>query len=519
MSSPPHSRSPSSSQASPASTWTARAPTILWFRQDLRLADNPALLHACARGPVIPLYVWSPEEEGRWAPGAASRVWLHDSLLRLDEALREQGSRLVVRAGPAGAAIEAVAAESGAAAVVWNRRYEPEALARDRACETLLRGRGLEVVTANAALLHEPWEVHTTAGGPFQVFTPFWRACLARPMAAPMLMPRAAPTRLPMPARWPRSDTVEALGLRPDHDWANGLRSAFTPGEAGAHAALASFMDMESAPAPAQKPAASAGSRPVDRYASDRDRPYMRGTSRLSPHLHFGEIGPRQIWATVSPALAAPGVLADGAEAFLRELGWREFAYHLLFHFPLTPDEPLRSGFGRFPWGPSREALRAWQRGETGYPIVDAGLRELWATGWMHNRVRMIAASFLVKDLLQPWQVGARWFWDTLVDADLASNTLGWQWVAGCGADAAPYFRIFNPVTQAGRFDPTGAYVRRWLPELARLEAPGVHAPWKLAPSVLRGAGVELGRTYPRPIVDHAWARARALAAFAQVRR
>ena len=245
----------------------------------------------------------------------------------------------------------------------------------------------------------------------------------------------------------------------------------------------------------------------------------MHGTSRLSPHLHFGEIGPREIWHATRRAALASGRHSSWRDSqFLTEIGWREFAYHLLFHFPKTPEEPLRANYARFPWRSDGAALRAWQRGATGYPIVDAGMRELWRTGWMHNRVRMIVGSFLVKDLLLPWTEGARWFWDTLVDADLASNTLGWQWVAGCGADAAPFFRIFNPTTQGTKFDPAGDYVRRWVPEIAALPNEWLHRPWDAPSEVLEAAGVTLGRSYPRPWVDHAVARKAALAALAQLK-
>jgi deoxyribodipyrimidine photo-lyase len=363
-----------------------------------------------------------------------------------------------------------------------------------------LRTEGLEVQSFNSALLFEPWTVANQEGKPFQVFTPFWRHCLGLNEPAP---PQPAPDALPGPARRPKSEPLAAFELEPKIDWAAGLRAAWQPGEAGAQAALRCFLE-----------AAFTG------YAQQRNRPDLPGTSRLSPHLHFGEIGPRQVWHGLK-AWAARRGMADAAwrgSQFLAEVGWREFAHHLLFHFPHTPTEPLRPEFARFPWRRHPEGLRAWQRGRTGYPIVDAGMRELWATGWMHNRVRMITASFLVKDLLVDWREGARWFWDTLVDADLASNTLGWQWTAGCGADAAPYFRIFNPVSQGEKFDPQGDYVRRWAPELAGLPAEWIHQPWAAPPEVLARAGVELGRHYPAPVVNHAIAREVALEAWAKIK-
>jgi deoxyribodipyrimidine photo-lyase len=475
--------------------------TLVWFQADLRIADNPALHAAARRGsPIIPVYIWAPEEEGGWAPGGASRWWLHHSLLSLEADLRNRGSRLVIRRGRSLEVLRTLAQESRASAVFWNRRYEPAAVGREREIAGRLRADGLTVESFNAALLFEPSHVQTRQGRPFQVFTPFWRACLAQPEPA---LPVRAPRELSAPRRWPQSLRVDNLALEPRHEWTAGLRAAWRPGAAGAANRLRRFL---------REALAS--------YGEGRDRPDRAGTSRLSPHLHFGEISPRQIWHAVQRRVRRSRRGAtQGAQAFLRELGWREFAHHLLFHFPHTPDRPLRREFARFPWRKDRTALKAWQRGQTGYPLVDAGMRELWATGWMHNRVRMIVASFLVKHLLLPWRAGARWFWDTLVDADLANNTLGWQWVAGCGADAAPFFRIFNPVTQGEKFDPQGDYVRRWVPELARLRARWIHKPWAAPPHVLREAGVMLGRTYPEPIVDHAAARHRALAAWGKIRK
>jgi deoxyribodipyrimidine photo-lyase len=337
-------------------------------------------------------------------------------------------------------------------------------------------------------------------GRAFQVFTAYWRACakLPRPSA-----PTAAPRRVPAPTVWPASVSLGDLALEPSIDWAGGLRAAWKPGVRGAAGKLRQFLNEG-----------------FTSYTTGRDRPDLAGTSRLSPHLHFGEISPRQVWhALRSRLVKSRSANADAAaQAYLRDLGWREFAHHLLLHFPRTVAEPLRPQFARFPWSRDTRSLRAWQRGRTGYPIVDAGMRELWTTGWMHNRVRMIVASFLVKHLLIDWRAGAAWFWDTLVDADLANNTLGWQWVAGCGADAAPYFRIFNPVLQGRKFDPDGGYVRRWVPELAALPPEWIHAPWE-APQAVRGsASVRLGEHYPRPIVDHRFARDRALRALRSIR-
>jgi len=472
-------------------------PVLLWFRLDLRLADNPALAAAAkAGGPVVPLFIWSPEEEGEGAPGGASKWWQHQSLQALDEQLREIGSRLIFRRGPTLEALRALAKETGAAAVVWNRRYEPAVMRRDAKLTEALSGDGLEPESFNAALLREPWTIQNKSGKPFQVFTPFWKHCLARPDPDE---PSPAPKYLPAPVKWPKSLALVELGLEPKTNWAEGMRAAWQPGEAGATANLRGFL-----------------ARAFDGYPHRRNRPDVTGTSRLSPHLHFGEISPRQVWHRVRQMAARRGLPGPQwrHSQFLAELGWREFAHHLLFHFPHTPREPLRPEFKNFPWRRNTAGLEAWQKGRTGFPIVDAGMRELWATGWMHNRVRMVVASFLVKDLLIPWQEGARWFWDTLVDADLASNTLGWQWTAGCGADAAPYFRVFNPTGQGEKFDPLGDYVRRWCPELAKLPAKWIHRPSEAPPEILRAAGVVLAR----PVVDHAAARAAALDAYARFR-
>ncbi|HRZ56405.1 MAG TPA: deoxyribodipyrimidine photo-lyase [Candidatus Paceibacterota bacterium] len=477
-----------------------KRPSIHWFRSDLRLADNPALDAAVREGgPVVPVFVWAPDEEGSWAPGSASRWWLHQSLEALNADLRALGSRLILRRGPSLPALIQLARETGARALFWNRRYEPAVAARDAQIRDELQRSGLNVEMFNAALLHEPEAIRNQSGKPFQVFTPFWKRCLAEPDPPE---PTSRIERLSAPAAWPASLRLDAFDLEPSPDWAGGLRDAWQPGEAGAQANLRHFLSSAFA-----------------EYAEQRNRPDVRGTSRLSPHLHFGEIGPRQVWHDLERMAAGRRlpVATWRGSAFLAEVGWREFSHHLLWHFPHTPEEPLRPAFAKFPWRTEPAFLEAWRRGRTGYPIVDAGMRELWATGWMHNRVRMIAASFLVKDLLLPWIEGARWFWDTLVDADLAQNTLGWQWVAGCGADAAPYFRIFNPVSQGQKFDPHGDYVRRWCPELAELPTQWIHRPHEAPTEVLRAAGIEIGRAYPEPIVSHAIAREVALEAYGRI--
>jgi len=468
-----------------------QAPALLWFRRDLRLRDNAALEAAAQPGrPVIPVFIWAPEEEGPWAPGAASRWWLHQSLERFREALGEFGSKLIIRRGPAAQSILALAEEAGATAIYWNRLYEPATIARDQQLKKLARARGLVAESFPGNILFEPGTIRNNQGGPIRVFTAFWKACLKRPQPT---APKDAPRLIRAPREWPESLAISDLQLEPKIDWAAGLVEAWRPGETGARNRFQAFANDA-----------------LEAYAEDRERPDHLGTSRLSPHLHFGEISAREVWHAAQKVSAS--------EPFLRQIIWREFAQHLLFHYPHTPSQPLRPEFARFTWRMDERALKAWTRGKTGYPLVDAGLRELWRTGWMHNRVRMITASFLVKHLLIPWQEGAAWFWDTLVDADLANNTLGWQWVAGSGADAAPYFRIFNPVIQGERFDPAGDYVRRWVPELAALPAAWIHKPWQAPGALLLDAGVRIGTTYPEPIVIHEDARQRALEAFARMR-
>ncbi len=470
---------------------------IVWFRQDLRLADQPALAAALAAGlEPVPVYVHAPEEEGGWAPGAASRAWLHESLAALDADLRARGSRLVLLRGPSLEAIGRLVDATNAEAVFWCRRYEPAAIARDAEVKAALRGRGLRAESFNGALLVEPWTVKTGGGTPYKVFTPFWRAASAGLESIPP--PLEAPKALPDPGAIPDALGLDDLGLLPTPRWDRSFWRHWTPGETGAAARLSAFLDA-----------------PVHRYHDDRNRPDLAGTSALSAHLHFGEISPLQCLEAVRRA-GFSGTVAEHAGHFVRELGWREFSYHLLYHFPQTPTVDLNPNFAGFGWkAPDANLLAAWQRGRTGIPIVDAGMRELWSTGWMHNRVRMIVASVLTKNLRYHWRHGAAWFWDTLVDADLANNTQGWQWTAGTGADAAPYFRIFNPVSQGERFDPQGTYVRRWVPELARLPDALVHAPWT-DPATTRA----LAPGYPpQPIVDLRATREAALAAYGALKK
>jgi len=477
------------------------SPVIFWFRNDLRLHDNLALVHAAASGrPVVPLFVLDEESDGVRALGGAAKWWLHRSLSALQASLGERGADLVLRRGPAHDILLHVIEETGAGAIFWNRLYGPHEIARDSAIKADLVARGLEVRSDNSSLLREPWEVSTQQGRPYMVFTPFWKA--ERAQGDPPA-PLEAPDRLPGHQGPVASDRLEDWALLPQEpNWAQGFEQNWQPGETGARDRLQDFLDN-----------ALAG------YGTDRDRPATAGTARLSAHLRFGEIGPRQVWHWTLNHVRSSGGSEDAAWAFLRELGWRDFNHNLLFHRPEMPERNLKEPFDAFPWPDNRGDFEAWSRGETGYPIVDAGMRELWHTGWMHNRVRMITASFLIKHLLLPWQWGEAWFWDTLVDADLANNTGNWQWVAGSGADAAPYFRIFNPVLQGEKFDSDGAYVRRWVPALSEMPRAYVHKPWEAPKQVLAEAGVTLGQSYPMPLVNHAEARARALNAYNDIKK
>ncbi|KQY29905.1 deoxyribodipyrimidine photolyase [Caulobacter sp. Root487D2Y] len=469
-------------------------PIIVWLRHDLRLADNPALVAAAATGrPVIPLYILD-QTPGARPMGGATAWWLDKSLAALDGSLRTIGSRLILRRGPARAVMEDVVAHTGAAAVVWNRLYDAASIDRDSEIKAWLKDDGIACESFNAGLLNEPWTVKNGSGQPYKVFTPYWRA--AREQLHHVHL-EPAPERLTAPESWPRAESLEDWGLHPTKpDWSEGF-DLWTPGEAGARARLDHFL-----------------SGPVQAHDRQRDLPGVEATSRLSPHLHFGEIGPRQVWVAARTAAEAGDAPKGQVDKFLSEIGWREFNHSILFHDPDLPKANFRPEFDRFPWIRDDAAFQTWSRGETGYPIVDAGMRELWATGFMHNRVRMIVASFLVKHLLIDWREGEAWFWDTLVDADLANNAGNWQWVAGCGADAAPYFRIFNPIAQGQKFDPAGAYVRRWVPELADLPDALIHEPWKASPQPSAAAK----RIYAEPIVGHSAARERALEAYRSLR-
>lgn len=479
---------------------TSRPPIIVWFRDDLRLSDHPAL-HAAANtgAPVICLYVFDEASSANARPlGGAARWWLAQSLRALQNSLHEAGGSLVLRKGAAAKIIAGLAAETGAGAVFWNEIAQASHQVIASEVEAALARDGIDSQIFPGDLLAAPTGIRNKDNRGLRVFTPFWRR---------VQMLGDPPTPLPAPKKLRgvqnlASDALASWHLEPAApDWASGLRDTWEPGEASAQAKLAAFLETG-----------------IAGYSDDRDRPDREGTSKLSPHLRFGEISPRQIWHAAGFAAAARPRLAGDIEKFLSELGWREFCRHLLFDVPDLSTRNLQASFDAFPWRHDDEALRAWQRGRTGYPIVDAGMRELWHSGVMHNRVRMVVASFLVKHLLIDWRCGERWFWDTLVDADAGSNPANWQWVAGSGADAAPYFRVFNPILQGEKFDPDGVYVRRWVPELARLPAGLIQQPWTATPLELAAAGVELGKSYPFPIVDHGAGRQRALAAYAGIR-
>ena len=476
-------------------------PFIVWFRRDLRLSDNPALQHAIqSKCPVIPIYIWSPEEEGDWSPGSASRYWLHESLNQLRQKLERLNSRLIIRAGDPCEVLDDIVGSTKSQGILWNRLYEPFAIQRDSKLKTYFREQGLLVQTFNASLLNEPMNILSKQGTPYKVFTPYWKLCRTLEPPAPL----AGETKEVLsPDTWPRTQSIDSLKLKPKIPWFNSIKKHWQMGENAAEEKLTLFLQDG-----------------LSEYPKARDYPASSGVSSLSPHLHFGEISPRQVWHKVINNEQELGYLTprESTIAFLRQLYWREFAHYLLFHFPETPNEPLYEKYKKFSWLSGDEKLRAWQKGVTGYPIVDAGMRELWHTGSMHNRVRMIVGSFLVKDLLIHWGEGARWFWDTLVDANLANNTLGWQWIAGCGADAAPFFRIFNPVTQGEKYDANGDYVRKWVPELASLSNKFIHKPWQADKAELKKCGIELGVDYPLPIIDHADARKRALSALAELK-
>lgn len=490
-----------------------RDAVIVWFREDLRLTDNPALIHAVQSGlPVLPLFILEQDDAGadngsRAAPslprahGAASLWWLHESLNRLAAALGTLRAPLILRKGDPREILTKLVRTSGAKLVAWNRRYGEREVAIDKAIMADLKRTGIAVQSFNARLLAEPWELKTKSGTPFRVYTPFRRALESQ---VDVRKPLPAPTSLRAFNAAIASDTLTDWHLQPTKpNWASDFGAHWSPGEAGAEERLDAFVNEA-----------------VLQYGEQRDFPAVKGTSGLSPYLRFGEISPQQIWHRVLAATTSASTAPKTSVAtFLSEIIWRDFSYHLLWLHPTLASDNFQAKFDHFSWqDDAQAALKAWQHGKTGYPIVDAAMRQLWQTGWMHNRLRMIVGSFLVKHLLIDWRAGERWFWDTLLDADPASNPASWQWVAGCGADAAPYFRIFNPFGQGEKFDRDGSFVRRFVPELTNMPAKYIHRPWDAPKSILEAAGVTLGRTYPHPIVDHAFARERALNAFAALK-
>lgn len=469
---------------------TPATTAIIWFRNDLRLSDNAALIKACQHENVVPLYIF--DENAARRLGAAKRLWLHHALDNLILNLRSVGAELILRIGDESSVMEDVISETNADAVYWNRRYEPQAIETDTELKRSLKDKNIQVESFKGHLLHEPTQLTTKAGTPFRVFTPFWKTLDA---TIEVETPYPAPESVASNTGELTSVALAELDLLPTKpDWSGSILERFTPGETAAHNILTDYLDDD-----------------VANYKDHRDFPALDATSKLSPYLTFGEISPRQIW------FASENV--SGAQPFRRQLAWRDFSYHLLFHNPGLDENNFNNAFDEFQWDKNDELLSIWKKGKTGYPIVDAGMRELWQTGYMHNRVRMIVASFLTKHLLIDWREGEKWFWDTLVDADPANNTAGWQWVAGSGADASPYYRIFNPIIQGKKFDTDGEYVKKYVPELKNLDAKYIHAPWETPEHVLKSISLELGRDYPKPIVEHGFARNRALEAYGQMKQ
>ncbi len=468
--------------------------TIHWFRNDLRIDDNPALTSAAKAGSILPVYIYDTSAP-EWAQlGGASKWWLHHSLQALNASL--DGNLLVLQGEPLQVLTDLIK-QSQANAIVWNRGYEPWQIQRDIHIKQALKDQGLEVLSCNGHLLWEPMSVLKKDGTPYKVFTPYYRkGCLAQPEPRfPLEVPELKFAKYDM-----KGLDIEDLQLLPTISWDTQIRTMWEPGTLGAKAKLARYIQEAS-----------------DKYQDARNLPAVKGTSQLSPYLHFGEISVNQVWYALKDAYAND---PDNPhlDTFLSELGWREFSHYLLYHWPSIPTDNFNNKFDAFPWRDDTDALKAWQTGHTGVPIVDAGMRELWQTGYMHNRVRMIVGSFLVKNLLLDWREGERWFWDCLLDADMAANSASWQWVAGSGADAAPYFRVFNPVLQGEKFDKQGEYVKQYCPELKRLPPKYIHQPWTAPQDILRACQITLGKDYPKPIVDLKQSRQRALDAFQQMK-
>ncbi len=470
--------------------------SIHWFRQDLRLQENPSLNFLLNNSEsIILLYIVDTSQKNEWGMGAASKWWLHHSLNKLNDDLISKGSNLIVRRGDPLKILEEISKENDISLISWNRTYEPYSIDRDTKIKSNLKKLNITCESFNSSLLMEPWEYQNKSGKPYKVFTPFWNNLQK------ILHPKA-PLKKIIQIKTPGtiySLKIEDLNLLPKIKWDKDFYSQWEPGELGAQNNLTHFL------------------KNIDHYKDERDYPSNLATSKLSPHLHFGEISPREIWRLTEQSFKAGD--SKTIEPFLRQLAWREFATQLLFHFPKSTKEPLRLEFTKFPWTNNKKHLELWKKGATGYPIIDAGMRELWATGTMHNRVRMLVGSFLVKNLLIHWVKGAEWFWDTLVDADLANNTMGWQWVAGSGADAAPYFRIFNPITQSEKFDKEGLYIKKWVPELGEMPAKIIHAPWLQSDETLASYNVFLDKNYPKPIIQLKETRENALEAYQELKK
>ena len=474
--------------------------TLYLFRNDLRLSDNPAFTAACnSDQPVILLFILDDSPKNKWTAGSASRWWLYHSLQSLYEDIKESDGKLYLRRGDTIKILDEIIRQASVNKLYFSRAYEP--YQRNIEDQIYAKWNGqIEIKRYGSYLLFEPEQIQTGNNQPYKVFTPFWKSYLKKP--EPQLTRTKLKQEINFSSLKIEQGQLDSWGLLPTKpDWATGLRDNWKPGEANAKLILQEFLDNA-----------------IAAYESDRNRPDIKGTSCLSPYLHFGEISPVRIWIEVKKYMNKNQAYCKSGMSYLRELGWRDFSNHLLFHWPDLPEAPFRKEFKQFPWKKNKNALLAWQKGQTGYPIVDAGMRQLWYTGWMHNRARMIVASFLVKHLLIYWNEGEDWFWDTLVDADLANNAASWQWIAGSGADAAPYFRIFNPILQGKKFDPEGNYVRRWVPEIAKLETQYIHEPWNTPKQELEQANIRLGQTYPWPIIEHDVARKRALAAYEEIK-
>lgn len=468
--------------------------SLVWFRQDLRVKDNPALNAACDRGKIVPIYIHDTSLPENRHPGSVTKWWLHHSLNSLNERLN---GHLQVYTGEPESVITSLMKQHNIDAIFWNRCYEPWHVKRDKQIKKTVKENGNDAHSYNGSLLWEPWDIANKSGDPYKVFTPFYRkGCL---QAAPPRYPKAPPARITYGDALTGDVDIDTLALLPKIKWDEGIADTWTPGEDGAADRLANFTDEA-----------------ASNYKTQRDFPAVRGTSMLSAHLHFGEMSPNQVWYAIKDKFGDNE--NKDIDTFLSELGWREFAHHLIYHYPDFPEKNFNAKFDHFSWRKSDNDLQAWQRGKTGIPIVDAGMRELWHTGYMHNRVRMIVGSFLVKNLLIDWREGEAWFWDCLADADGANNSAGWQWVAGSGADAAPYFRVFNPVLQGEKFDKQGEYVRTWCPELKGLPNKFIHKPWEADEGTLHNANITLGKEYPEPLVDLKASRERALNAFNDIK-